>query len=124
MIEKRIDKNGVYLWARTNTIISLENMFSSMDYIINEITLPRRLRILEDATDTMVSFGIRDFETLAEKLTEVLEKYEVVRHAVIHNSPKNTAFTLHFKNNFLNKGYNLEVFSTLEAAIYWLNDNF
>jgi hypothetical protein len=124
MIEKRIDKNGVYLWARTNTIISLENMLSSMDYLINEITLPRRLRILEDATDTVVSFGIRDFETLAEKLTEVLEKYEVVRHAVIHNSPKNTAFTLHFKSYYLRKRYGLEVFSTLEAAISWLNADF
>lgn len=124
MIEKRIDTKGVFLWVRTNTLISFENMLSSVDYLINEITLPRRLRILEDATDTVVSFSIRDFETLAEKLKEVTKKYEVVRHAVIHNSPKNTAFTLHFKNNFLHKGYNLEVFSTMEAATKWLNSDF
>jgi hypothetical protein len=124
MIEKRIDTNGVFLWVRTNTMISVENMFSSIDYLITEISLPRRLRILEDATDTVVSFSIRDFEALAEKLKEVTERYIEVRHAVIHNSPKNTAFTLHFKNNFLNKGYNLEVFSTLEAATYWLNNDF
>lgn len=121
MIEKRTDTNGIYLWVKTSQLINLENMFSSSDFLMNEENLPEVLRILEDATDSVVTFGVRDFEEIAERINKVSEKFRVVKHAVIHNSPKNTAFTLHFMNNYINNKYKLEVFSTLEAATKWLN---
>ena len=120
MIENRIETSGVYLWVKTNPMINLENMISSSDFLVNEENLPEVLRILEDATDSVVSFGVRDFEKLADRINKVSEKFKIIKHAVIHNSPKNTAFTLYFKNNYVNNRYKLEVFSTFEAASNWL----
>ena len=121
MIEKKFDSYGVYLWVKNSPTINLENMFSSSDFLMNEENLPEVLRVLEDATDSVVTFSVRDFEKLADRINKVSEKFRLVKHAVIHNSPKNTAFTLYFKDNYINNKYKLEVFSTFEAATNWLN---
>ena len=121
MIIEKLNDNGFILDVKTNPKVSIDDMLGGLEYL-NNMELPRELRILEDATDAIVSFGINDIELLMKKMYNIAKKYTFIRHAVIHNSPKNTAFTMLMQQNKIASNYSLEVFSTKKSALKWLNN--
>ncbi len=122
MIEAMVDKDGLILYVKSQTVVKLENMLNGLEYLHNDATLPRDLRILEDATKVEVNFNISDIDILLEKMHEVAQEYNSILHAVIHDSPKNTAFAMIIEQNKVIDNYLLKVFSTEQGALQWLSN--
>jgi len=120
MIKKKFDDKGFYLFIKSNPIVTLENMLNGLEYLQKDTTLPRDLRIFEDATNVEVTFDISVVDLLQEKMQEIAQKYNSIRHAVIHNSPKNTAFAMLIGQNKIVDKYQVEIFYTEQAAYKWL----
>ncbi len=120
MIEERVDIKGTYLYVRTPPVITFEDMLASLDFLQKSDHLPRELRVLEDARGTKADFQISDLNNLVEKIKETAESFESIRHAVIHDSAKNTAFTMFVERLANTKNVAYKVFSTLKAAETWL----
>ncbi len=72
-------------------------MLNGLEYLQKDTTLPGDLRIFEDATNVEVAFSIGDIDTLLEKMHEVARGYNSISHAVLHDTPKSTAFALLIK---------------------------
>ncbi len=120
MITEKLSTNGTILDVKSKANISFIDMLNGIEYLNND-KLSRELRIIESATDSLVSFTIDDIDILINEMYNIAKKYTFIRHAVIHNSPKNTAFAMLMKNNTMNSNYVLEVFSTRKSALKWLN---
>lgn len=121
MTEKKWDDKGLFLFVKSKALVSLEDMLNGISYLENDKNLPRDLRILEDASQVEVSFNISDLTLIAEKMKEAAQAYNSIKHAVIHDSPKNTAFAYIVENKQDASNYFLSVFSTEKAALEWLN---
>lgn len=117
------DNNGPLIFALQSGQISIEAMERGLAYINNDQELPRNLRILEDSRNVTITFTKKDMKPLLTAINKTATKYEVIRHAVILDSPVNTVFALIFRSKQLASNYLLEVFSTTGAALKWLNSN-
>lgn len=95
-------------------------MIVGVNYLLSNDCLPQKIRILEDARDSVITFSTTDIDRLTEKMQEVSKKHMSIQHAVIHNSPINTAFALLIADTKNNAKYQLQVFSTIESANSWL----
>lgn len=58
MIEKRTDAFGEYLYVVSEDNVTLNDMLSGLDFLNNDKTLPRKLRIVEDARNSKVEFAM------------------------------------------------------------------
>jgi len=96
-------------------------MLEAIDYCLNNKELPRNLLILEDARLANPEFSPQDLSRIAEKQKKLFPLYQSVRHAVIHNTPENTALAMVFEQKHISPAYKLKVFSTEEGALIWLN---
>jgi hypothetical protein len=121
MIEIRTDDKGLLLFAKDDAIVSLKDMLYGLDYLEMNDSLPRNLRLLEDSTNVTVTFVVNDLDKILKRIHEVSEKYESIRHAVLHDSPVNTAYAFMMEKYIRDNRYKLKVFSTMSAAMAWLN---
>lgn len=121
MIEKRTDDFGEYLYVKSKDVVSFDDMLGGLDFLYHDKTLPRKLRIIEDARNSKVDFAIEAVQILSERMHEVAKKYISIRHAVIHNDPKNVALAMLMEKKKLDENYFLNVFSTSKGAFNWLN---
>jgi hypothetical protein len=112
--------NDGILYTRSAEISSLEAMLQGLNAIASNKILPRNLRILEDGTGARVNFPATDIPVLVSGLEQVLVEYQSIRHAVVHNDPKNTAYAILVDHLMKNEKYDLKVFSTFEAARKWV----
>ncbi len=118
--EKREDKIGPYIYCVDGETVSFESMCGAVSYLEEDTTLPRELRILEIALDTRATFNIHDVKVLYQKMKEAALKYTFIKHAVVHNSKKNTAYALFVETLTRHARYELRVFSSVKAAEKWL----
>ncbi|MBN2694739.1 hypothetical protein JXR93_08755 [bacterium] len=123
MIEKKYDSRGLLLIVKQHSTVSLDDMLKGVDFLENSTDLPKELRIIEDARDIELSFNVDDLDILIDKIKKVAIKYSLIKHSVIHNSPINTAYTMILSSKTLSNNYNLQVFSTIDAALKWLNSD-
>jgi hypothetical protein len=52
----------------------------------------------------------------------VAKEFNSIKHAVIHNSPKNTAFAMLMERKEITCNYQIAVFSIEVGALNWLNN--
>ena len=121
MIEKRTDAIGDYLYVLSKDNVTLDDMLSGLDFLYNDKTLPRNLRIIEDARNSKVDFAYEAVLILSKRMHEVAKKYTSIKHAVIHNDPKNVALALLMEKKKKDENYSLRVFATSKGAYTWLN---
>ncbi len=118
--EKREDRIGPYLYCVDGDTVSFESMNNAITYISEDTTLPRELRILEVALNTVATFNIHEVKVLFHYMKETALKYTFIKHAVVHNSKKNTAYSLFVESLSRHTRYELRVFSSVKAAEKWL----
>jgi hypothetical protein len=114
-------ESGIF-YTRTSGSIGLEDMYAGIEMIKNADHFPRNLKILENSTETRVTFTVQELPVVVERLMILNEVYESIRHAVIHNDPVKTALALLIQKHHTLSNYELQVFATETAAIHWLNN--
>lgn len=113
------EKNEIiYLWI--NGEIDLNEMLKLQDIILDTKNLPSTLRILEISTRAISLLSVNDVELALNAMNEKTKRFKFVKHAVIQDSPINTAHTILAELYADRRYYAVKVFSTEEAAKIWL----
>lgn len=102
--------------------VNFNDMLDKVEFLKSAEALPRKLRILEDALDSVSQISYDEIVLIAKKIDQMSEMYDYIRHAVIHNTPTNIAFSILTKEFIKSPKYDLRVFSNLELAKNWLID--
>jgi len=121
--ETFFDEKENILYTKVSGIVHLEDMFKSAEYLATDRSLPRILRIVEDAREAKVSFSENELHLLARKIEIAADNFISIRHAVIHSCPMNTAFSILISEMIKRENYYLKVFSTMEGAKDWVKIN-
>jgi len=100
--------------------INAEDILKFSSFISTNKELPRKLKILTDATDAHYNFSHSTADELISYLKQNLKNYHSIMDAFIHSKPKETAYSqlLEIEKNYDN--YAHKVFATKEAALHWL----
>ncbi len=120
MIEYKFNKTEEILHITVSGTFGIEHMFKEIDSFANDNSLPRELKILEDARNLNVTFTEEEIQLLIERLKSHLFKFKSIRHALVHLDPVNTAFAMMVSERLSSDKYLLKVFSDEEYALHWL----
>lgn len=120
MVEKNLDLAKGILYVTSVGDIHLSSMLRGVEFIENAKELPKRIKILENATSARVVFDHSEIQLIIDRLKDVLVRFDSYRHAVVLTDPTNTAFTMLASMMIHHPNYSLEVFSTRQAAEGWL----
>jgi len=120
MIEYKFNKSEEILFMTLSGNFAINHMFKAIDSFSNDNSLPRNLKILEDARYSNVAFSEEELQLIIERLKSHLYKFNSIRHAVVHLDPVNTAFAILMGERLSGGNYLLKAFSTDEIALHWL----
>ena len=120
MFHIKSDSKGDYFFRKVKPVVSLEDMLDTITYFKNPEGLPSNLRVLEDARDIKVKFGIKMIPEIIKEAIEVMSQYENVKHAIVYNSAVYTAYGLLAEKMVSTKTYSIKAFSSISAAQSWL----
>ncbi|NOU59305.1 hypothetical protein [Marinifilum caeruleilacunae] len=88
--------------------------------LLKDLTTPKHIRILEDASQAELLYDIDDAERLGTILEAELDHRFIVSHALIRRNPLDTAYGIIRMKTNTNDRYHLKVFSTAENGRDWL----
>jgi hypothetical protein len=114
------DSKGDYLYRKVKPVVYLEDMLETITYFKNPEGLPSNLRVLEDARDIKVKFGIKVVPDIIKEAIQVMSQYEIVKHAIVYNSAVYTAYGLLAEKIVSTQTYSIKAFSSISAARSWL----
>ena len=109
------------------TFIGEVNVKDITEYILavsKNKTLPRKLKILSDATKGKFSIGVlpKDMAKLVDANKKSLAQREFIYDAFIVSGTFEMALGMLYKSISKTKNYRFNVFSTKEAALEWLKN--
>ena len=120
--EMRFDEIDNILYTKSIGMVNLEDMLKNLDNLSHDTVLPKHLKVVEDAREAIVTFSESELHLLAAKLELVADNFNLIKHAVVHSSPMNTALSILVSGMVKRENYYLKVFSTLEGAINWVRN--
>lgn len=123
MVSSEYDHQNGILLSRLEGIVTLKEV---VDYIVatkENISYPRSLKILTDATGANMVFSPQDLVVIEEENSKSIERYDSITDAIVLESPRETALAILYQRLAENEKYKFQVFSTREAAIKWLVEN-
>ncbi|MDO6760563.1 hypothetical protein Q4566_10165 [Tamlana sp. 2_MG-2023] len=82
---------------------------------------PKKLKGIITATETVFKFSIPDLSTFDRAKSASLENCDLVVMAIIINNASTAAMSTLFQIQANNKDFKFNVFSTREAAKFWLD---
>ncbi|WP_308991489.1 hypothetical protein QLS71_005595 [Mariniflexile litorale] len=121
MIASTFNYESNILETEFNNDISSKDV---IDYISNfkkNTAYPRKLKSIVIATDANFKFSFKDLKSFNDVKIESLKSYEIVMVAIIVSSPLTAALSTLYEAIANNKKYKFKVFSTREAAQFWLD---
>ncbi len=83
-----------------------------------------KLNILQDSRNMESKVDLFDIPVIADELSRILDKYQIIRHADIHHLPASTAYALVYQYKTICSGYRYEIFNRFQAAADWLMEDF
>ncbi|MCG8701827.1 MAG: hypothetical protein MI922_27485 [Bacteroidales bacterium] len=90
--------------------------------ISNDTNLPRKLKILTDATKAHYTSTMHDVDEIVSLMKIHTANYEYIRAAFLQSRPKETALSYLLETKLMEINYFHKIFVTREAAINWLNE--
>ena len=121
MIEYKFNEIDETLYITVSGTFGINHLFKAIDSFADDGSLPGKLKILEDARYSNVTFTEEEIQLLIERLKSHLFKFDSIRHAVIHLDPVNTAFAMLVGDRLSGGNYILKVFSDKDYAFHWLH---
>jgi len=103
--------------------IKIEDLFKQVQETVSNYKKIKCLYILDDARESKPQFSARNYPNLSKKISDGLVHFKEVRHAILVDSPMNTALGILFES-IANEipSYTFKTFFTEEAAKEWLKD--
>ena len=108
------------IYAKTARLVDFDYMKAKIEAVLNEPNLPNKLKILEEANGVVAEFTPSEIEELTVLMRKLALRFSSIHHAVIHDNPINTAFTMLLSDLVSSTNYYLSPFSTVKAAEAWL----
>jgi cellulose synthase/poly-beta-1,6-N-acetylglucosamine synthase-like glycosyltransferase len=121
MIDAKYNSDLEFLDSKFEGDIIKKEIVDYIDATRLNKTYPRKLKILTDSTNANMVFAKNDLKAVVEANLKSLEQYNYIIDAIITDNPKETAFSILYKELSATNKYRFNVFSTREAAIEWLN---
>lgn len=116
----RFDEKEQILYRRVQGLGDVKDILNSFEILMKDKMLPRELSIIDDSTKAKFVIDVSELEFVVEKIEKIASTYILIRHAVIHSDPENTALTIVIGNSLKSDNYFFDVFSTEEAAKKWV----
>ncbi len=120
MIKAEFNPDTGILIATFEGVIRIKEIIDYMDATRQNLSYPRKLKILTDASDADYNFSPQDLHAVVEANNRSLEQYEYIIDAIIAANSKTTAITMLYQEFSRTQKYHFRVFSTREAALKWL----
>lgn len=106
--------------AKTQGTVDFNYLKSRIENVLSENNLPQKILILEEANGVLAEFSPQEIEELTVLMKKLASRFSSIHHAVIHDNPLNTAFTMLLSDLVSTTNYHLSPFSTVAAAKAWL----
>jgi hypothetical protein len=121
MISYYYNKSTDIVYAELSGEITFDELLNHVS--INEQTkeFPSNMKLLTDATNAKLHITPSELELIKNQLVLTLDELEYLKDAFVVINPKETAITTLYMRLAKIKNYEFKVFSTIEAAEYWLN---
>ena len=101
--------------------IHIKDLFSQVQETVSNYKDMKSLYILDDSRASTPHFSSRDYPDLSKKIREGLEHFMEVRHAILVDSPMNTALGVLFEGIAGEiPCYSFKTFFSEEDAKEWL----
>jgi len=120
MVITKFDSKTGILYSNFQDKVSLKDIVDYIRKTKENISYPRKLKILTDATDATMNFGPADLMKIVFENEQSLKNYEAITDAIVVDTPKVAALSVLYGDFAKNEKYNFKVFSTKESARNWL----
>lgn len=121
MIDYAYNSKSKILEVKVNGEINIEEIIGHYNFIAENDALPDILRILIDCRDVAFDVDIQGIEFTSEAVKQSLNRYKIIKEAILVDKPKGTAVAKIFQLfNSKIENYSFEVFSTENASRNWL----
>ncbi len=118
--EIKADSKGEYLFVKSDPVITLKSKMILLDSFKNNDSLPRELRIVDDAADSKLNFTISGVRQLIRKSNELSGIYDSIKYAVVLNNSLYVAYVIFAEAITTNSVFIVKAFSSVENARIWL----
>lgn len=122
MITVEFNNEEQYLHSTFEGEITKQELIDYIDAIRLNNLYPRKLKIIIDSTHAKMKLAKEDLRLVFDANLKSLAKYDFIFEAIITLYPKETAYSIMYKEMSATKQYKFEVFSTKDAALKWLAD--
>jgi hypothetical protein len=102
-------------------IVSFDEIIKFLHEFSRIENLPKKLSLLHDLRDADLKIAPNEIKKMSQAAEESTKKYTSVKTAFLVNDPRVTAYSTLFSNHSVEKRTQRKTFSTIEAAIKWLN---
>lgn len=103
--------------------IRIQDLFALVQDTVSNFKDLNCLYILDDARDSNPQFSSRDYPDLSRKIGEAMKHFREVRHAILVDTPMNTALGILFEAIANEKpGYGFKTFFSEDEAKKWLKE--
>jgi len=125
MIELFFDKESKTLHVKESDKINFDDKQKYLSEAIKLLKKHKTIKILQNSLEASLEFSentdaIEEFKrTVTEKITG---KGFIIYHAVVYNTPKETAASIIYRGFLPVENYFHQIFSTVEAAETWLQN--
>ncbi|MDI3527325.1 MAG: hypothetical protein PWR03_1508 [Tenuifilum sp.] len=101
-------------------VILANDLIEYGEWLSRNPNLPRKLRILTDATQAIYNISQFDIERVRLAMVDHCKPYIFVKNVLIHRKPVETAYSVLVSKKNQVENYIQAVFYTREAALEWL----
>lgn len=103
-------------------VLKIDDILSHYAKINDDGSLPRNLNVLIDCRDSQLDVKLDEISLTKDIVKKVLLNFKSINEAIIVNKPYETVVATLFEDyNSELESYNFEIFSTENAARYWLS---
>ena len=120
LFKKFIEETGT-LSVKARGNIDYWEIIDLYKSIQDDDSLPRKLKILINTTQSKFDFEVKYYEDISKVIEDVIQKYEIIKEAIVVDSPDETDVALMFDDKTVIENFSFKIFTTIKAAQIWLD---